>query len=298
MWVDPAARLIEPRLCMAVPIGRASRRVGLSVPEDIAVNLSRFFTLAEMTRSETAAREGIPNQPAAAEIDHLRALCQTVLDPLRESLGRAIQVNSGYRGPELNRRLGGAASSQHMEGKATDIQSPGMSVLELFQSLIRLGLPFDQLIYEARNATAKWVHVSFNALGNRGEIRVAEFGPDGRPLRYPLISRQQALDMTERVSRSLRAPALEYIEMGDEPEDLGWALSPAAAPKQAPTRGKPRPSKKSARSAPGKSAAPERRPPATEATRDKPAAGGRGKTRPTAKKPRATVPKTAKRSAR
>lgn len=261
------------------------------------MNLSRFFTLAEMTRSETAAREGIPNQPGATEIRHLRALCETVLDPLRASIGKAIQVNSGYRGPQLNRRLGGAASSQHMEGKATDIQAPSISVLELFQAVIRFGLPFDQLIYEARSATAKWVHVSFNAAGNRGEIRVAEFGPDGRPLRYPLISREQALDMTERVSRSWRAPApLEYIEVGDEPDDLSPAPAPAAAPKKAPARGKPRPTKKSRYIVASKGAAPDRGTSARKAA-GKPAASKRAKASPASKRPSAAAPRKPKRSA-
>lgn len=185
------------------------------------MQLSRFFSLNEMIRSETAAQEGIANEPGPSEIERLRSLCAAVLDPLRESLGLAVKVNSGYRSPALNRRIGGARSSQHVEGKATDIQAPGLTVLGLFQSVIRLGLPFDQVIYEAKNATAKWVHVSHNPGANRGEIRLAEFDPDGRPRAYPLVTAQQALAMREMESHVADPSGeLEYFEMGDEPSAL------------------------------------------------------------------------------
>ncbi|MDH5539255.1 MAG: D-Ala-D-Ala carboxypeptidase family metallohydrolase, partial [Rhizobacter sp.] len=72
------------------------------------MHLSRFFTLDELTHSNTAKAEGINNQPTATEVECLRALCGAVLDPLREAMGNAIKVNSGYRGPALNRRLKGA----------------------------------------------------------------------------------------------------------------------------------------------------------------------------------------------
>jgi CHAT domain-containing protein len=180
---------------------------------------SRHFTLAEMTRSPTAERLGIDNHPGAAGIDNLRALCAGVLDPLREAVGRPIKINSGYRGPALNARIGGASSSQHLTGQAADIQSPGMPVVELFKTVIRCGLPYDQLIYEARGAGARWVHVSHSVAGNRGEIRVAEFDAAGRPLRYPLVSRRQALAMTEPTTRSATAAEPGYVEVGDEPDE-------------------------------------------------------------------------------
>ena len=234
------------------------------------MQLSRFFSLDEMTRSDTAAREGIANQPGSGETERLRALCTAVLDPLRESIGQAISVNSGYRSPDLNRRIGGAPSSQHVEGKATDIQTAAMSVLDLFKTIIRLGLPFDQLIYEARNATAKWVHVSHNAGANRGEIRIAQFGPDGRPVAYPLVTVQQALDMVERVSRSALPQALEYLEVGDEPEHV-----PAAppAPKK-PQAARKAPARKAAKPAVKRRAGKEAQPAPRGAAKKKPAGAG------------------------
>lgn len=181
------------------------------------MQLSRFFALDEMTRSDTATREGIPNVPDDAAINCLRQLCTQVLDPLRTALGVSINVNSGYRGPALNRRLGGAPDSQHVEGKATDIQCASMRTLELFQTVIRLQLPFDQVIYEARNATAKWVHVSHDTNGNRGEIRVAQFDVDGKPKAYPLVTAAQALAMTEPAMAGRGRAPLEHVEMADEP---------------------------------------------------------------------------------
>jgi hypothetical protein len=84
---------------------------------EIAMQLSRFFTLTEMTRSDTATRLAIPNLPDEPALAGLKALCAAVLDPLREGTGAAIKVNSGYRGPQLNARIGGAKKSQHMEGE-------------------------------------------------------------------------------------------------------------------------------------------------------------------------------------
>lgn len=137
------------------------------------MNLSRHFTLAELSNSNTAVAERIPNLPGDAEGAQLAALCTQVLDPLREAVGQAVRVTSGYRGPALNARIRGSSTSQHLKGQAADIQAAAVSVLELFKMVIRLGLPFDQVIFEAKNATTKWVHVSHNPAGNRGEIRVA-----------------------------------------------------------------------------------------------------------------------------
>ena len=289
------------------------------------MTLSRFFTLTEMTHSDTAVREGIANRPGAAEADGLRALCTAVLDPLREAVGRPIKVNSGYRGPALNRRIGGAPNSQHARGLAADIQSPGTAVLELFKRVIQLGLPFDQLIYEARDARTKWVHVSHNPGANRGEIRVAEFAPNGRPTGYPRVTVEQALLMSESVTRSARGAAEPgYVETNDEPlQDLPAAprQGPAlAAPsragrKKAPatTPGRTRveataPPKKTARTAPaparaadgkakdGKAAKPAAEPVVAKTTKAKTAIAGKAPARKRPAKGAAAQPAEVKRA--
>jgi hypothetical protein len=191
------------------------------------MKLSKHFGLDELTRSETARREGIPNAPAEAQVANLKTLCEQVLDPLRDAVGMAIKVNSGYRSLELNRRIGGAANSQHVQGMAADLQAPGMRVLDLFKRVIELRLPFDQIIYEAQNARAKWVHVSHSGAGNRGEIRIAKLDANGKPTGYPIVAAAEALAMDEPLERGIAVLEYDYVEMDDAP-----AAKPRAPVKQ------------------------------------------------------------------
>lgn len=211
------------------------------------MDLSKFFTLEELTRSDTAEREGIPNDPDPGALEHLRALCATLLDPLREAIGRPIRVNSGYRGPALNARIGGAKKSQHLEGKAADIQSPGMSVLDLFKTIIRLNLPFDQLIYEAQSRTVKWVHISFDPARDRRQIMTAEFGPNGKVLRYPVISAQDALALSDPPTRAPMPAVWGYSELADEPAQLGERTIEKKATRKSAKTTAPKPRAKRAR---------------------------------------------------
>jgi hypothetical protein len=181
------------------------------------MELSRFFTLDELTRSETAQRFGLSNDPPPRQIENLKALCRAVLDPLRDAIGQPVKVNSGYRAPAVNKKIGGASDSQHLHGMAADIQSPGSPVLELFKRIITMGLPFDQIIYEAVNARTKWVHVSHNATHNRGDIRIARFGPNGKPVGYPKVTAEQALAIQEPAMRGLEQAEPSYIEIDDAP---------------------------------------------------------------------------------
>jgi zinc D-Ala-D-Ala carboxypeptidase len=198
------------------------------------MDIARHFTLDELTHSNTAKAEGINNEPGPADVEALRALCAAVLDPLRDKLGKSIVVNCAYRGPVLNKRVGGVANSQHLTGQAADIQAPGVAVVDLFKLIVQQALPYDQIIYEAKSATSKWVHVSHVDGANRGEIRVAKFGPDGKPLSYPLITKEAALAMSEPRTRG-PAPALIYEEGEDEP------VLPSQPVPMAPTRRKKQP---------------------------------------------------------
>jgi hypothetical protein len=190
------------------------------------MHIARHFTLDELKHSNTAKAEGINNEPGPADVEALRALCAAVLDPLRDKLGKSIVVNCAYRGPVLNKRVGGVANSQHLTGQAADIQAPGVLVVDLFKLIVQQALPYDQIIYEAKSATSKWVHVSHVDGANRGEIRVAKFGPDGKPQSYPLITKEAALAMSEPLMRG-PAPALTYEEGEDEP-----VLAPTPAPQK------------------------------------------------------------------
>jgi len=224
------------------------------------MDIARHFTLDELKHSNTAKAEGINNEPGPSEVKALRALCAAVLDPLRDKLGRSIVVNCAYRSPMLNKRVGGVASSQHLSGQAADIQAPGVPVVDLFKLIVQQDLPFDQIIYEAKNATSKWVHVSHVDGANRGEIRVAKFGPDGRPQSYPLIAKEAALAMSEPLTRG-SAPALTYEEGEDEP-----VLAPLPAPQKkrpaakAPTKKAPAKKTAVAKQAPTKKLAAKKAP--------------------------------------
>ena len=226
------------------------------------MNLSRFFTLAEMIHSNTAKAEGIDNQPAPEGVEFLRRLCTEVLDPLREAVGMSIKVNSGYRGPALNKRLKGATKSQHLEGQAADIEAPGLAVLALFKKAIELRLPFDQIIYEVKGAS-KWVHLSHNPAGNRGEILLAKFDAAGK-VSYSAITAQQALEMTELVARGTSAESNgEYVEVADEPPQaaaVSRGVTQRGVKKAAPVAKKAAAKKAPAKTAPAKKAASKKAP--------------------------------------
>jgi hypothetical protein len=139
------------------------------------MNLSEHFTLEEMIFSQTAVRHGITNLPGPAEIENLRALCAGVLEPLRLLARRPLHITSGYRSPELNRRIGGAVTSQHCRGEAADLVAPGLTVEQLIELVARARLPVDQAIHEGT-----WLHVSHTARRpNRGEFLRATFTRHG-----------------------------------------------------------------------------------------------------------------------
>lgn len=111
------------------------------------MELSQHFTLQEFVVSNTAIRKGIDNTPSAEVVKNLRELCNQVLEPLRVKLSKPIKITSGYRSERLNKVVGGSKHSQHIEGKAADIQVAGMSTEELFQ-FCKEHLNYDQLIQE------------------------------------------------------------------------------------------------------------------------------------------------------
>lgn len=121
------------------------------------LRLTKHFCLSEFTRSATAIRYGINNQPSE----------QQVLEPLRRRFG-VIRITSGYRSPELNVRVGGVPNSQHTLGEAADIHTGGKETSEKMYQYIRTHLPYDQLILERRPGVY-WLHVSFRSdrPGNR-----------------------------------------------------------------------------------------------------------------------------------
>ena len=86
--------------------------------------ISKNFSYWEFEASETADRKGICNVINTFEVrDAVKALVETVLQPLRDNWGKPLHINSGYRCPALNKALKGAKNSQHTKGQAADIAS-------------------------------------------------------------------------------------------------------------------------------------------------------------------------------
>ena len=135
-----------------------------------SMQLSKNFSLAEMTKSVTAKRLGIDNTPNEEQIAFLRELCEAVLQPLRDHIG-PVSITSGLRVPALNRAVGGSGTSQHcaLNGAAADIDMDAKNT-EVF-NYIKDNLVFDQLIWEFGNDKFHdWVHVSYNYGHNRGQV--------------------------------------------------------------------------------------------------------------------------------
>lgn len=135
------------------------------------MKLSSNFTLSELCKSETAARKGIDNTPPEDVINNLTCLCDMVLQKVRNKLG-VVMVTSGYRSPELNKAIGGSATSDHCKGLAADFEVVGFDNKEL-ALWIKDNLVFKQLIlefYEEGQPNSGWVHCSFEEGNNKSEV--------------------------------------------------------------------------------------------------------------------------------
>ena len=120
------------------------------------MNLSKHFTVDEFEDSYEAIRRGITNKMPTEMRYAAIALCKNVLEPLREKLGKPIQVSSGYRCQALNKAIGGSIHSQHCLGQAADIKVKGIDPTDVCKAIIELGI-YDQLIDEGN-----WTHVSWS----------------------------------------------------------------------------------------------------------------------------------------
>lgn len=126
------------------------------------MNLTKNFNLEELTYSSTAASRKIDNTPTDAVKANLKALCENILQPLRDAFGKSIVLNSGYRSPKVNSLVGGSKTSQHMTGEAADIRCNNKETREWIFNYIKKNLPFDQLILEHNSSGTYWVHVSYS----------------------------------------------------------------------------------------------------------------------------------------
>lgn len=136
------------------------------------MNISKHFTLREMTMSTTAKRLGIDNTPSPEAIQSMSLLAERVLEPIREYVEEPVRISSGYRSVELNKKIGGSKTSQHCLGEAADIVCPNKNS-EVFH-FIKNNLEFDQLIWEFGDEhEPDWVHVSYRDSRMRGQVLIA-----------------------------------------------------------------------------------------------------------------------------
>jgi zinc D-Ala-D-Ala carboxypeptidase len=148
------------------------------------MNITNHVSLKEVSKSHTAIKNGIDNIPTGAHLLNIKELCYHVFEPLREWVGGAIKINSGFRSEALNNIIGGAKSSQHLanNGAAFDIDDTfGHKTNKEMFEYIKDNLPYDQLIWEfGTNNNPDWIHVSYKVTDNRREILYAKKNSKGK----------------------------------------------------------------------------------------------------------------------
>ena len=149
------------------------------------MKLSKNLTLKECLRSKTAKRLGIDNTPEdETVIKNLEKVARFIFQPLRDAFGCPIYVSSGYRCPDLNRAIGGSKRSQHMEGRALDLDADvyeNCTNAQIF-NWIKNNLDFDQIVWEfGTEDNPDWVHVSYvSEDDNRNRCLVAKRDSKGK----------------------------------------------------------------------------------------------------------------------
>jgi hypothetical protein len=148
------------------------------------MQLSEHFTLAELTKSDTAARMGINNEPRATVIEKLVLVCENILEPVRNHYGVPFSPNSGFRCLALNREIGSSDKSQHVSGEAVDFEVPGISNKET-ALWVRDNCDFDQIILEfhkEEDPHSGWVHGGYRGDGKNRKSAVVFDGKTWSPL--------------------------------------------------------------------------------------------------------------------
>lgn len=142
-----------------------------------SMQITRHFSLKELTESPTAKKLGIENVPTPEHLANMKHVCETILEKVRSHFGKPVQVNSSYRCPELNKAIGGSTTSQHVNGEAVDFEVPGISN-KVVADYVSEHLDFDQVILEffkpEEGVNSGWVHASSRKNGgNRKQKLVA-----------------------------------------------------------------------------------------------------------------------------
>ena len=151
------------------------------------MNLTKNFSLLELTKSQTAERKGIDNTPSTEHQENLKSLCTAILQPVRDHFGKVVTISSGYRSPELCTAIGSKITSQHAKGQAADFEIFGVSNKDL-ADYIDSELHYDQLILEywkESDPNSGWVHCSYTDDNNRKQYLRA-YKEDGKTKYEPI----------------------------------------------------------------------------------------------------------------
>ena len=151
------------------------------------MKLTANFTLDELIKSQVAERKGINNNPSPEQIEKLKALCENILQPVRDHFGR-VKVTSGFRSSELCVAIGSSVNSQHAKAEAADFEVIGTDNAELFD-WIKANLTTDQLIlefYTPGEPNSGWIHCSWVADNPRKQLLRA-YKEDGKTKYKPVI---------------------------------------------------------------------------------------------------------------
>jgi hypothetical protein len=132
------------------------------------MKLSKYFDSRELIFSKIAEENGIDNMPDAKTLETLKYTASQ-LDKVRELLGKPVNVSSGYRCLQVNRRIGSKDTSQHLKGEAVDFKCELFgNPKKVFDKIKESNIQFDQLIVEFNS----WVHISFVKNGGRRECLI------------------------------------------------------------------------------------------------------------------------------
>ena len=136
--------------------------------------MAKFFTVRELTASSTARKYGIDNTPQDAEIiEHIEELIE-LMDDVRTAWGGPLIVTSGYRCPELNKKVGGAKTSAHLTGYAVDCVPANNRKKEFFEFCKEYlkNKDFDELIFEKNSKGAIWCHIALKSIDGKQRKKI------------------------------------------------------------------------------------------------------------------------------
>ena len=152
------------------------------------MKLTQNFTLKELTKSDTAIRKGISNEPNTDEIEKLKLLCETILQPVRDKFG-PVTVTSGYRSPELCMAIGSSINSQHTKAEAVDFEVEGVDNADVAYWIKDNISNWDQMIlefYTPGQPNSGWIHCSITSKLERKQF-LSAYKEDGKTKYKPIL---------------------------------------------------------------------------------------------------------------